>query len=95
MAKGDKRAFCVESTQRYFNSESSPLVHPYSCHNQGVAAGWGDDYIAGIECQWIDITDEAIPPGGKSLPLTFEVNPEMFMCEGTPTPRKTRFPFVG
>jgi hypothetical protein len=59
-------------------------VHPYSCHDQGVASGWGDDYIAGLECQWIDITDEAIPPSGTSLPLTFEVNPEMFMCEGTP-----------
>jgi Lysyl oxidase len=68
--QGDKRAFCVASTQRRFNSETSPLVHPYSCEHQGVEAGWGDDYIAGIECQWIDITDEAVLPGGKSLPLT-------------------------
>ena len=82
--KGDKRAFCVESTQRHFNSETSPLVHPYSCDNQGIEAGWGDDYMAGIECQWIDITDVAIPRGGKTLPLTFEVNPEAFLCEGTP-----------
>jgi len=83
-ATGDKRAFCVESTQRHFNSETSPLVHPYSCDNQGVEAGWGDDYMAGIECQWIDITDEPVPPDGTTLPLTFEVNPEAFLCEGTP-----------
>jgi Lysyl oxidase len=84
VTKGEKRAFCVESTQRHFNRETSPLVHPYSCDNQGVEAGWGDDYMAGIECQWVDITDVAIPPGGKTLPLTFKVNPEAFLCEGTP-----------
>lgn len=82
--KGDKRAFCVESTQRHFNSETSPLVHPYSCDNQGVEAGWGDDYMAGIECQWIDITDMAIPQDGTTLPLMFTVNPDAFLCEGTP-----------
>jgi hypothetical protein len=84
--QGDKRAFCVESTQRHFNSETSPLVHPYSCQNQGIEAGWGDDYVAGIECQWIDITDMDIPEGGTTLPLRFEVNPEAFLCEGTPGP---------
>jgi hypothetical protein len=70
-AKGDKRAFCVESTQRHFNSETSPLGRPYSWDNQGVEAGWGDDYMAGIECQWIGITDEAIQPRGEILALTF------------------------
>lgn len=48
---GDKRAFCLESTQRYANHEFSPLTHPFSCDFQGIAAGWGDDYIAGIPCQ--------------------------------------------
>jgi hypothetical protein len=80
-----KRAFCVESTQRYVNSEFSPVAHPYSCEFQGVAAGWGDDYMAGIQCQWFDITDEPIPAGGtKTLPLSFEINPDRFLCEGEP-----------
>ena len=82
--EGGKRAFCVESTQRHFNNEFSPLAHPFSCDNQGIQAGWGGDYIAGLECQWIDITNVAIPPGGIMRPLTFEVNPDRFLCEGTP-----------
>ena len=51
-----KRAFCLESTSRYANNETTPLTHPYSCHFQGIEAGWGDDYIAGIDCQWIDVS---------------------------------------
>ena len=83
---GDKRAFCVESTARWFNNEQVPLLHPYSCDNQGVETGWGDDYIAGVECQWVDITDLPAPRGGNSttLSLSFEFNPDRFLCEGTP-----------
>jgi hypothetical protein len=81
---GEKRAFCIESTDRYFNSEQTPLTHPYSCDNQGIASGWGDTYIAGIECNWIDITDLAIPVGGTTQTLEFDLNPDEFICEGTP-----------
>jgi hypothetical protein len=83
---GDKRAFCVESTARWFNNEQVPQVHPYSCENQGVETGWGDDYIAGVECQWVDITDVPAPRHGKTttLPLAFQFNPDKFLCEGTP-----------
>ncbi len=76
---GSKRAFCLESTNRYSNTEQSPLVHPYGCHFQGTAAGWGDDYIAGLDCQWIDITPIQ---GPISAPLSFQVNPDGFLCEG-------------
>ena len=83
---GDKRAFCVESTSRWFNNEQVPLVHPYSCNNQGVETGWGDDYIAGVECQWVDITGVPAPRKGNTttLPLSFQFNPDRFLCEGTP-----------
>jgi hypothetical protein len=81
---GDKRAFCIESTDRYFNSEDTPLVHPYSCDLQGVASGWGDTYIAGIECNWIDITDLNIPASGMRADLRFQLNPDDFICEGAP-----------
>lgn len=78
---GTKQAFCLQSTNRYSNNEHSPLTHPYgSCAYQGMQAGWGDDYGAGIECQWIDITDVA---GGQS-DLRFVSNPDRFLCEGTP-----------
>ncbi|MBT9557016.1 MAG: hypothetical protein IV100_13350, partial [Myxococcales bacterium] len=46
---GSKRAFCLESTWRYFNNEDTPFTHPYTCSYQGTAAGWGDDYIAGLD----------------------------------------------
>jgi hypothetical protein len=55
--------------------------HPYTCHNQGIEAGWGDDYIAGIECQWIDVTSVKTP---TTLPLGFQANPDQFICEGQP-----------
>ncbi len=81
---GDKRAFCIESTDRYYNSEQTPLSHPYGCDNQGIASGWGDTYIAGIECNWIDITNLAVPPGGTTQSLEFSLNPDDFICEGEP-----------
>jgi hypothetical protein len=81
---GSKRAFCMESTQRYSNNESTPLTHPYSCDYQGIEAGWGDDYIAGIECQWIDITNVNTSIGPVSGDLAFKSNPDQFICEGKP-----------
>ncbi len=80
-ALGSKRAFCLESTSRYSNTELSPLTHPYTCAYQGTAAGWGDDYIAGLDCQWVDITP-LDTSGGLQAPLSFHVNPDGFLCEG-------------
>ncbi|MBK7864923.1 MAG: hypothetical protein IPJ65_41265 [Archangiaceae bacterium] len=79
---GEKRAFCLESTSRYFNNEQTPLSHPFGCANQGVAPGWGDDYIAGVECQWIDIT--STQGTAVTYPLSTLSNPDGFLCEGTP-----------
>lgn len=81
---GDKRAFCVESTDRYYNNEGTPLVHEFSCDYQGVAPGWGDTYIAGVECNWIDITDVTTPNQPTTANLRFELNPDGFLCEGAP-----------
>jgi hypothetical protein len=78
---GSKKAFCLESTSRYSNNESTPLTHPYNCQNQGIAAGWGDDYIAGIDCQWVDVTPVQAP---VTAPLGFISNPDKFICEGKP-----------
>jgi lysyl oxidase len=82
--RGNKQAFCLQSTNRYSNNESSPLTHPYgSCVYQGIQAGWGDDYGAGIECQWIDVT-EAETETGVTGTVAFQFNPDEFLCEGTP-----------
>ena len=79
-----KQAFCVESTSRLSNNELSPLVHPYTCTNQGIQAGWVDEYGAGLDCQWIDITDIEIDGQSTELPLSFRFNTEQFLCEGYP-----------
>ena len=81
---GTKQAFCLQSTSRYGNNETSPLTHDYSsCSYQGIQAGWGDDYGAGVECQWIDVTGmvDGAPVTAK---LDFKSNPDQFLCEGQP-----------
>ncbi|MBK8900168.1 MAG: hypothetical protein IPM53_03205 [Anaerolineaceae bacterium] len=79
-----KQAFCVESTSRLSNNELTPLTHPYTCTFQGIQAGWVDEYGAGLDCQWIDITDLEIDGATAELPLTFRFNTEQFLCEGYP-----------
>lgn len=80
---GSKRAFCLLSGDRYSNNELTPLVTDYSsCEYQGIEQGWGDTYLAGIECQWLDVTDIDVSAGPVTQNLTFEVNPDGFLCEG-------------
>lgn len=67
---GQKRSFCVEDTRRA-TATSSPkyCCNPGpACENplQGVQVGWGDLYPSNLPCQWIDITDAAVP--GTDLP---------------------------
>lgn len=81
-APGSKRAFCLEDTNRFHNDETTPLTAAHqTCAFQGIGAGWGDEYEFGIPGQWVDITgiDTASPHD-----LTFRLNPDQFLCEGTP-----------
>lgn len=78
-----KQAFCVQSTNRYSNNELSPLTHEYSCRFQGIQTGWVDEYIAGLDTQWIDITDLRVPGDEINLTLGFSTNTDEFLCEGT------------
>lgn len=90
---GQKRAFCLQSTARYANNESSPLENPYgNCTYQGIAAGWGDDYGAGLDCQWLDVTAVDTSHGPVTEPLRFLSNPDQFLCEGTPVLDKDGHP---
>lgn len=82
---GSKRAFCLESVQRYANHEHSPTWSDYnSCSFQGISQGWGDQYNAGIECQWVDVTSVDVSKGPVTKPLGLRSNPEGFLCEGNP-----------
>lgn len=83
--RGNKQAFCLQSTNRYANHEQAPLTHPYgSCAYQGIQAGWGDDYGAGLECQWIDVTGLQQASSDEPPRLAFVSNPDRFLCEGSP-----------
>ena len=80
-----KRGFCLQSTNRFSNNEYGPLFNEFaSCSNQGVGPGWGDEYRAGIECQWVDVTDEKTKTAPVKKDLTFTSNPDGFLCEGNP-----------
>jgi hypothetical protein len=82
---GNKQAFCLISTHRYHNNEGTKLFTPYgSCDYQGIAAGWGDEYMAGLDCQWIDVTSVDTASGDVPYDLRFQINPDQFLCEGTP-----------
>ena len=75
-----KLGFCLQSTNRVANRETSPLHNDFaSCYFQGVEAGWVDQYKAGLPNQWLDTT--AIPTGAGTR--SFLSNPNGFLCEGT------------
>ncbi|CAG8487884.1 10321_t:CDS:2, partial [Racocetra fulgida] len=70
---GRKVGFCLQTTWRYFNTEYTYLNTPYdTCAYQGISVGWGDDYVAGLGCQWIDVTDL---PAQKAI-LSDSLNPD-------------------
>ncbi|XP_033757060.1 lysyl oxidase homolog 3-like [Pecten maximus] len=75
MAEGLKASFCLE------DSECDRGVRPkYRCQNyghQGISIGCSDNYMADIDCQWIDITD--LKPGNYVFKI--EVNPSLLIAE--------------
>jgi hypothetical protein len=90
---GSKRAFCLESVARYSNNENSPTWSPYNdCAYQGISEGWGDQYNAGIECQWLDVTTVDTSAGPVTRPLGFRSNPDGFLCEGEPMLDESQLP---
>lgn len=74
VATGHKQAFCL--------LDSAPVVPGspggvYHCGFQGISAGWSDIYGAGLDCQWVDITE--VPVGDYLLQIT--INPEQIIEE--------------
>jgi len=78
-----KNGFCIESTDRLSNNETSPLHTSYDCENQGADPGWGDLYGSSLTCNWIDVTDVDTSAGPVTDTLEFRSNPDGFLCEGT------------
>lgn len=80
-----KMGFCLQSTNRFSNNEFSPLQNSYSgCDFQGIEVGWADEYEAGLEGQWVDVTGVDTSKSPSTKPLSFHSNPDGFLCEGTP-----------
>ncbi len=77
-----KNGFCIESTSRLSNNESTPLHTDYVCENQGLSPGWGDLYAAGLICNWVDVTGVDTSAGAVTEDLFFHSNPDGFLCEG-------------
>jgi hypothetical protein len=57
---GFKNGFCVMDLEC-----SDGGTAKFGCSNMGITAQCGDIYDAGLECQWIDITD--VDPGDYIL----------------------------
>jgi hypothetical protein len=49
---GQKNGFCVMDLECSGGGSGQ-----YGCGNMGITAGCGDIYGAGLDCQWIDVTD--------------------------------------
>jgi hypothetical protein len=79
-----KRGFCLQATNRFTNNEYGSLTNPYwDCSYQGIGAGWGDEYRAGLECQWLDVTSIDTSTAPVSGMREFDSNPDGFLCEGS------------
>jgi hypothetical protein len=68
---GQKFAYCMEDTARYFDGATVPCEKKYDCGFQGIQSGWLDSYGWSLDCSWLDITNLA--PG--SYVLEIEANP--------------------
>ncbi len=79
----------MESAGRARNAADAAFTAPFqACENQGIAAGWEDEYFTGLDCQWLDITDVKIDGESETFQLAMQVNPLKLLCEGVPEPGK-------
>ena len=62
VAPGHKQAFCLTDLTRNVPGAGPPN---YNCSYQGISRGWSDIYSAGLDCQWVDVTD--LPDGEYRL----------------------------
>jgi hypothetical protein len=53
---GAKNGFCMRDSEVYDQSLVKKDCQQYACEDQGISIGCADNYVAGLECQWVDIT---------------------------------------
>jgi hypothetical protein len=76
-ATGHKQAFCLLDSAPV-GIPGAPAAPRFHCGFQGIQRGWSDIYGAGLDCQWVDVTD--VPPGEYTLRI--EINPDRVIQEG-------------
>jgi hypothetical protein len=64
VATGHKQSFALIDLAS-FADDAGPGKYPLLDGTQGITVGWADVYSAGLDCQWIDITD--VPSGDYTL----------------------------
>lgn len=73
VALGRKMSFCLLDGERW--DPQAPRDGRFDCDFQGIQAGWADIYDAGLDGQWIDVTDVA--PGTYTLVITMNPDQEL------------------
>lgn len=73
VAEGHKHGFCL------LDLECPTPV--YTCANQGISAGCSDIYVEGLPCQYIDITDLALPHGHYTLRVTVDAEDQLLEAD--------------
>jgi hypothetical protein len=74
-ATGRKVSFCLLDSERW--DDKAPSRPRFTCSAQGIQAGWGDTYDAGLPGQWIEI--DGVPPGTYTLEVA--INPDGILAE--------------
>ncbi|HJQ82438.1 MAG TPA: lysyl oxidase family protein [Candidatus Binatia bacterium] len=66
VVSGHKAGFCLLDLEC--------ATPQYDCGFQGITAGCADVYAAGLPCQYIDLTDAAVPDGDYTLRVTLDAD---------------------
>jgi hypothetical protein len=53
---GAKNGFCMRDSEPWDESRTEEECAQYDCEHQGISVGCADNYVAGLKCQWVDIT---------------------------------------
>jgi len=72
VVEGNKQAFCLVDSQKFWTDGSAAPYPRYNCGYQGLQPGWSDVYDSSLPCQFLDVTDVA----DGSYTLAIEVNAE-------------------
>lgn len=60
VAPGRKQSYCMEDSEQHLFGSAIPCDAVSTCDDQGIQAGWTDNYPNVLDCQWLDITDTPV-----------------------------------